>query len=308
MNQSVIGTPSAGGNATDLGTHDGDSATRAGSDSKTMDATTKRKPAKKAAPRSSPPAAPESPTGQPEAVQAGLEGSAGEADAAQGPAGAPTPTGNLIDALARRASSIVEQAASILEEEVAAGIVAARQAEDRYVGAGRLRSAETHQLLQRFRKDAHEVVDLLIDLVGVSANMLGNLARNAVTLSGGLPDAANAAAAPGAGGIPMLILPRALKPCETGDVTLTIDNDQDRPTAPFSFLTTGLFSAAGHRIPAHHVVFDPAELTVAAQSTGTVIISVQVPDALPPGEYAGLIQTSALPQARAVLTVHVGQG
>jgi hypothetical protein len=268
-----------------------------------MEATTRRKPAGKK-PKPEPVAeaqsAPET-EAEPESADRALDETAG-------PAGTATPTSNLLDALAKRASSIVEQAASILEEEVAAGIVAARQAEDRYVGAGRLRSAETHQLLQRFRKDAHEVVDLLIDLVGVSANLLGNLARNAINLPGGLPESANAAGSAGAGGIALLTLPRVLKPGETGEVTLSIENDRDRPTAHFGFLTTGLFSAAGHRIPAHHVAFAPEELEVAAQSTGTVAISVQVPDELPPGEYAGLIQTSAMPQARAVLTVHVGQG
>lgn len=58
-------------------------------------------------------------------------------------------------------SQIVRQAAELLDEEVAAGVVAARQMQDRFNRERRIDPADFQGSLQRFQSDAHEVVTLL---------------------------------------------------------------------------------------------------------------------------------------------------
>jgi hypothetical protein len=58
-------------------------------------------------------------------------------------------------------SQIVRQAAELLDEEVAAGIVTAKQMQERFSRERRIDPADLQESLQRFQADAHEVVTLL---------------------------------------------------------------------------------------------------------------------------------------------------
>jgi hypothetical protein len=60
-------------------------------------------------------------------------------------------------------AQIVKEAACLLDEEVAAGIVAARQMQRRFQKERRIDPADFDQALQKFQADAHEVVTLLND-------------------------------------------------------------------------------------------------------------------------------------------------
>jgi hypothetical protein len=55
----------------------------------------------------------------------------------------------------------VRQAAELLDEEIAAGVVAAKQMQDRFSRERRIDAADFQQSLQRFQSDAHEVVAML---------------------------------------------------------------------------------------------------------------------------------------------------
>ena len=58
-------------------------------------------------------------------------------------------------------SRIVTQAAALLDEEIAAGIVAAKQVQQRFQKERRIDPRDFREALQRFQRDGHEVVDLI---------------------------------------------------------------------------------------------------------------------------------------------------
>jgi hypothetical protein len=58
-------------------------------------------------------------------------------------------------------SQIVLDAASLLDEEVAAGIVAARKMQDRFQKERHVDPDDFQEVLQRFQGDAHQVVGML---------------------------------------------------------------------------------------------------------------------------------------------------
>ena len=63
--------------------------------------------------------------------------------------------------IGKSTSQIVRDAAALLDEEVAAGIVAARQMQKRFQKERRIDSADFREALQKFQGDAHEIVSLL---------------------------------------------------------------------------------------------------------------------------------------------------
>ncbi len=59
---------------------------------------------------------------------------------------------------------------SVLEEELAAGINTTQKHEKKVVDVDKLRAGDPQEVIQRFRRDAHDVVDILLDLVNVATN------------------------------------------------------------------------------------------------------------------------------------------
>jgi hypothetical protein len=58
-------------------------------------------------------------------------------------------------------SEIVKQAGAVLDEEMAIGIVTAKQMQDRFDQERRLDTADFNEALQRFQNDGHELVKLV---------------------------------------------------------------------------------------------------------------------------------------------------
>jgi hypothetical protein len=214
------------------------------------------------------------------------------------------PAASFAGALAGRTSRIVQQAASILEEELAAGIVAAREVEARFVDVPKVRGADAKEVMQRFRRDAHDVVDILIDMVTVATNAVGGIAQRAVTVRTGTKGA-DGSPAPAAFGTPSLDVPHKVRAGESIEVPLAVENAGDAPTEAIEFHSSDLVSATGARITAGRVSFAPPALVIAPGQSEVVKVTLSVPADTPPGIYAGLLQASKLHQLRAVVTVQI---
>jgi hypothetical protein len=67
--------------------------------------------------------------------------------------------------ISKASSQIVKDAAALLDEEIAAGIIAAKKMQQRFEKERRIDPADFKDALHRFQSDAHEVVNLLNDQV-----------------------------------------------------------------------------------------------------------------------------------------------
>jgi hypothetical protein len=193
-------------------------------------------------------------------------------------------------------SHVVKQAASILEEEVAAGILAARQIENKFINAEELRSARPDEVLQRFRRDAHDVVDILLVVVVASVRNATKMAQRAISIrtTGRNTNAATTS---------VLTMPQSVKPGEIAEISLVIENDGDATAEPFELRSTDLVSTGGQRIPAHAVTFNPAAITIGPHESQKVVVRVKPPMDTPVGTYSGLIQSTRPDQLRAILSI-----
>lgn len=74
-------------------------------------------------------------------------------------------TASRMEDVSKSTAQIVKDAAALLDKELAAGIVAANQAQRRFRKEGRIDPADFNQALQRFQANAHEVIRLLNERV-----------------------------------------------------------------------------------------------------------------------------------------------
>lgn len=207
---------------------------------------------------------------------------------------------NAFKDLSDTTSRVVQQAASILEEEIAAGIRVAKDIEGRFLKVEELRARKPDEVVQRFRNDAHEVLDILMDLVQGAAKAAGDLTQRAVSVRTG-----ERPATPRTSDLPTLTMPGPVGAGQSAETCLTVENDSDNATAEFSFRATDFLSPEGERIPAGQVSFAPELITMAPRSKESISIRVTVPEGTPAGVYSGLLQATRLQQLRSLLVIEV---
>lgn len=199
----------------------------------------------------------------------------------------------------RVASQVVQDAASILEEEIAAGIAAAQKMEQRFINVRELRTKDPDALMNRLRRDVHDIVDIILDLVSVAVNTAATLSVNGLSIRGRLPKAALPAAPA------TLALPNPLAPGEHGEIQLSLDNDGEEPTQPLGFCCSDLVSPTGGRISASHVKFNPGHLVIQPRTSERISLAIHVPKEAAPGTYTGVFEATGMNGVRAVLMLEV---
>jgi len=224
-----------------------------------------------------------------------------------------------IGEISSSATRIIQQAADILEEEVAAGIQAARGMESRFIDIEETRAHDPTEVISRIRKDAHELIDILVDLVDVAGSRAGDMVGMVTSMAGKEEQGDTRLSAPagtsrrtwprsaGRGpSVSVLAVPTPIAPGSSAEVIMTVDNDGLSPTGPFGFVCSDLVDAGGHRIPPDAVQFNPATLSLGPESRTRMTVTVTPPVGTPPGSYSGMMQATVLEQLKAILSFDVG--
>ena len=205
---------------------------------------------------------------------------------------------------------IVQKAVSVLEEELAAGINTTQKLEKKVVDVDKLRAGDPQEVIQRFRRDAHDVVDILLDLVNVATNSLDQLTQRVIRIGvsearGGPASSSSADGTGVGGGIPSLAVSTPVKPGGAVEIPMTLENESSKPTDVFYLLSSDLVNPNGDRIAAQQVSFVPEKMVIEPQKSAVITVTVRVPESTPPGTYSGLLQATKLEQLRAVLSIQI---
>jgi hypothetical protein len=224
------------------------------------------------------------------------------------------PSDASLGALTSTASRVVGQAASILEEEISAGISAARQVEERFLDVAALRTRDPDEIMQRFRQDAHELVDIVIDVITTLVDRAANLTGLAEGSKKPLPSGSErrsgrgqAGKGPDAGthGGLTTLSKGPIRAGERMELALAVHSDSDDPIAGLSFQCSDLVGPAGKTIAAKHITITPSAVDLGPRGEARVAIVIEVPGDALPGLYSGVFQADKLPDVRAIVLVDV---
>ena len=213
-----------------------------------------------------------------------------------------TRNSSSIGGLFQTSSKLVQQAANILEEEIAAGIVAAKKAESRLFSIKRLRDEGEQELMQRFRKDAHEVIDIVMDLITMAAQYMDKIARMDISIG---RDRGKQSSDSNKAGYPTIRLKEAVSPGATAEMFMFLENYSTTTTEEFNLFSTDLVNASGERISHDKITVEPEKIVIQPAGSSKVNISVKVSQSTPEGNYSGLIQAHNMAELRAILVISV---
>ena len=90
----------------------------------------------------------------------------------------PSPRSKRFNQIGKGSSQIVLDAAALLDEEIASGIVAAKQMQQRFQKERRVDPGDFKDAMKRFQGDAHDIVNMINDQFGtVRSEETGELGR-----------------------------------------------------------------------------------------------------------------------------------
>jgi hypothetical protein len=209
---------------------------------------------------------------------------------------------NLID----NSSKIVIKAANILEEEIAKGIITAKQMEEKYTNIEKLRSVDNDALFNRFRRDAHDIIDLLLDFAAIAAKNVSQISSQwisvktePVTTDNAKPENVN---------IPLIRVPGELKQNEYFELPVRLENESKTDSKSLHFVNSAFSGSGDDHMPASIISFDPNPLVVPPGSSSTVLLKITIPGDAKGGSYSCLIEAKSHNDLKATLILKVING
>ncbi len=199
-------------------------------------------------------------------------------------------------------SKVVQQAASVLESEISAGIRIVQQTENKFPQVDKFRSEPPNDVIQRFRRDAHEVVDIFIDMVGATVKSAPNLTDVNFLRVGNVtvkPMQVTPAQHP------VIMSPTAVKAGGVAEIQISFENNRNTETEEFKLYSTDLISNKGDRLPSGLVKFAPQTMKIAPFQTMQATVTVAIPEETAPGTYSGLVLASNMSELRSEIVIKV---
>jgi hypothetical protein len=183
-------------------------------------------------------------------------------------------------------ASLVSQAASILDEEMARGVLAARRVDE---GAQHAASDRGDPVLRHL----HDLAD---DIAAIWQNVQGASRRNNTSALpvGSLID----------GPWPRLKPSAPVRPGQRAKIGMKFHNQEDRPVQLVPAFTD-LLSGSGGRISAELLEFMPRDVRLEAGEQVEVELAVTVPTESPCGSYFGLLVVRGVEYLSALIAIDV---
>ena len=203
------------------------------------------------------------------------------------------------DQMLSSASGIVLKAANILEKNIAEGIIAAGKVEKKYVDTEKLRSNK-EDVMNRFRKDSHEALDIFFDALNMATLSLQELAEKAQTVPPVRSD-------PSGKNVPVLSVDEPLAPGSDASIPLTLENESDTDVMELEFFDQGLRLNDENIIHKKNIIFEPRILTLKPREKGVIMIRIHIPKSAAPGTYSGFVREKNLAGLEAIVRLQVSE-
>lgn len=196
------------------------------------------------------------------------------------------------------AQRILKTAVDVLEEEIAAGILAAKKLEKKVINVDEVRSTNPEELMSRVRRDVHDAVDIFLDAVTALTNHFSNLTETITKTKGTATKKSET-------NIPVVKNDGAAKAGENVELSIMLTNDSSDQQMQVELMKSDLINQKGNKIFSRYINIEPNSFALAPLEKKEVIIKIKIPLTCKPGIYSGLFLDNQNPDLRTVVTIHV---
>ena len=204
------------------------------------------------------------------------------------------------DEILSSAQKVINSAVNVLEEEIAAGILAAKKIERKVLDLDEIQT-DPDDLMNRIRRDTHEAVDLFMDAITALTKQINKLTdkENSPQTEKSATDTQKKAPV-----LSMIVSERPLRAGETEIYTFSLLEDTIEDTK-ISFQKTALFGPNGKNISATAIKVSPLNLVLKPKEEQEVQVKISLPINAEPGIYNALITDKENTTVKVVLNIEV---
>lgn len=208
------------------------------------------------------------------------------------------------DEILSSAQKVINSAVNVLEEEIAAGILAAKKIENKVLDVDNIRS-DPDDLMNRIRRDTHEAVDLFLDALSAitkQVNTLASLDKKKVEDE----NQSNAKHPAKKTALTLLEADRPMQPGHTEFFVFSLLEDTEKPTK-IRFQKTHLFGPNNQTINSRALKIIPTSFTLKPKEEKEISIGLTLPKNAQAGIYNAIITDTNNSLIKVVLNVEVIQ-
>ena len=187
--------------------------------------------------------------------------------------------------LLNSAQKVINSAVNVLEEEIAAGILAAKKIEKKILDVEDIRS-NPDDLMNRIRRDTHEAVDLFLDALSAISQQVGNLANTSDKEENAKEQPVSKAKKEST--VTLLETDIPLKAGQSEVFKFSLFEDSAKATK-IKFQKTHLLGPNNQQINSRALKITPNNFTLKPKKEIVVTIELKLPKNAAPGHYTAFI-------------------
>lgn len=205
------------------------------------------------------------------------------------------------DSILSNAHRIVSSAVNVLEEEIAAGILAAKNLESKLINVDEIRS-DQDELINRIRRDTHEALDLFLDAFAALTQQLNGIIEKSKPET---VNSKNSEQKTSSSNFETIILEaeKIFKIGETAKFELQFSDEED--SSKFHFIKSDLTASNNVKISSRNINITPVMFSLKAKQIAEVTIHIKIPKTAIPGFYHTLITDKYNPKIKIIVSLQV---
>ena len=206
------------------------------------------------------------------------------------------------DKVMGNAHKIVSSAINVLEEEIAAGILAAKKLEHQFINVEEVRDNQD-QLMARIRRDTHEAVDIFLDAFAALTQQLNSVIDKSKTTSEEPIVKKRAATNTNSSQTIVLENDKILKPGESAVFQIILSDDEKN--TKIALIKSDFTSNDNYKISQRNISIKPSTLFLKLKEQAEITIEVKTLNTTVPGFYRAILSDKYNPKIIIILSFQI---
>ncbi|KEY18305.1 hypothetical protein [Kaistella antarctica] len=206
------------------------------------------------------------------------------------------------DKVMGNAHKILSSAINVLEEEIAAGILAAKKLEHQFINVEEVRDNQD-QLMARIRRDTHEAVDIFLDAFAALTQQLNSVIDKRKTTSEETIVKKRASTNTNSSQTIVLENDKILKPGESAVFQIILSDDEKN--TKIALIKSDFTSNDNYKISQRNISIKPSTLFLKLKEQAEITIEVKTLRTTVPGFYRAILSDKYNPKIIIILSFQI---
>ncbi len=208
------------------------------------------------------------------------------------------------DKILSNAQEIINSAVNVLEEEIAAGILAAKKIEKEVIDVDDIRH-NPDDLMNRIRRDTHEAVDLFIDALTAITKHVSELSTTLDNKNGASNHSESVNGQGKENAISFIEAEEPLQPGKSTSIILSVFDDHSEAPVNIKIQKTDLTGPQKQIIHSRAIKIVPSTVTLKPGEEKEISVQINVPKYASSGKYHAMLTDENNHDFRVVIGIEV---